>query len=210
MLLWSGIPPLGISHFPEPDFPKFTFLVFSTLFLGGGQVCSYTETHPSLHFPLGHTPTPTPSPRSFAGHAPLPPSYPWPRPFQDPPRDPFGPAPFKTRLRGLFGSAPCLPPPTPDPAPLCSAPSATLTSSPTRKATPNPARPRLPGRAPPGPPAPHLAARAAAWAPPAAILRRLPPPSASAPPPAPPALKAQASTPPVPLGNTRPTRPLLL
>lgn len=182
--------------------------MFCNLFLGGGQVCSCTENHPSLHVFLGYAPPLPPS--SVASQGPFAPQLTSsPAPSRHAPW-PFRPRLFKAHPRGPLGPAPYLPPPTQDPAPLCSAPSATSTSSPTRKAPPNPARPRLPGRAPPGPPAPHSAARAAAWAPPAAILRRLPPPSASAPPPAPPALKAQTGTPPVPLGTTRPTRPLLL
>lgn len=171
--------------------------MFCTLFLGGGRSAPLLKTTLSA-VPLGN------APGSSEGHAPLPP------PRQDPPPSTFGPAPFKTHPCGLFGPAHCLPPPTPGPAPLCSAPRVTLISSPTRKAPLNPARLRLPGRAPRGPPAPHSAARATAWAPPAAILRRLPPPSASAPPPARPALKAQAGTKPLSLGNIWPTQSLLL
>lgn len=104
------------------------------------------------------------------------------------------------RPRLVSAPAPRTPPPTP--------PQRRPGRFPDPRGPPSPAHPRLPGRVPPAPP--HSATRAAAPAPPAAILCRLPPPSASAPPPGPATLKAQASTPPVPLGKTRPTPTLLL
>lgn len=171
------------------------------------QVFSCTENQPSLHFPLGCTPTPT---NLSWARTPLLPLISSPT-LSSPLPVAFRPRPFKIRPRGPFDPAPCLPPPTQDPAPLCSAPRATSTSSPTRKgAPPTPRVLAYRAARPRAPPAPHSAARAAASAPPAAILRRLPPPSASAPPSAPPALKVQAGTPPVLLGKTRPTWPFLL
>lgn len=173
-------------------------------FLRRGQVCSCTDNHPLYPIPFKLCP------RLFRRSRPFVPAYLRPHPLKTRPQALSAPPLGRHAPVAFHGSTPCLPPPTLNPAPLCSAPRAPSNSFPTRKAPPNPARPRLPGRAPPGPPAPHSAARAAAWAPPAAILRRLPPPSASAPPPAPQALKAQAGTPSVPTGNTRPTPPLFL